>query len=455
MNGRPPNRAKAAQRRHSPGKGPGPLNAQASAALIVHRVDQGESLSTALPERLARSNDADRGRIQEIAYGVLREAPRLDFLADRLLSQPLRERDRDIHALLQVGLYQLWRLAIPTHAAVNETVNAARQLGKDWAAGLLNAVLRGFLRQREALETALADAPEAVRLGLPGWLLNRLRADWPEQMSALTTASLARPPMTLRINLARTTRDEWLRRAHEAGIPALPHPVVNSAVTLETPCDVRRLLGFTEGEVSVQDAAAQLCASLLDAGDRQRVLDACAAPGGKTLALLERAPQLDMLALDIDATRLGRVHENLERAGLSAVVRAADAARPDEWWDGRPFERILLDAPCSATGVIRRHPDIARLRRPEDIDPLTARQAELLDALWPLLAPGGRLLYATCSILRVENELQIDAFLRRHPDAHEIRLPEGWGQARPQGRQILTGEDGMDGFYYALLEKPA
>ena len=318
------------------------------------------------------------------------------------------------------------------------------------AAGLVNAVLRNRQRRRAALDAALAAEPVAVHAH-PAWLLERLQADWPADWPAIVEASNQQAPMMLRVNLARESRDEALARLATAGIAAAAHAQVASAVVLEHPAEVSALPGFADGRLSVQDGAGQLAAPLLAPEPGDRVLDACCAPGGKTGHLLETALGLELLALDIDATRLVRVRENLDRLGYDAELLAADAGAPADWWDGRPFERILLDAPCSATGVIRRHPDIKALRQPADIDALAARQRALLDALWPLLAPGGILLYATCSLLRAENETVIAAFLAAHPDAAELVIDADWGLALRHGRQILPGSAGLDGFYYARL----
>ncbi len=429
------------------------LDARAAAALAVAGVFRGQSLNACLPALAARVAAEDRGLVQELAFGVLREHERLDFLLGRLLKRPLKARDADVRSLLLVGLYQLRSLRIPGHAAVNETVAATRVLGKGWARGLVNGVLRNAQRRTAELERALESAPETVQAGLPGWLLERLRDDWPDDWQALAAAANARPPMVLRVNRRRGDREACLRRLEAAGIGCAAHAVAPAGIELERPVAVDALPGFAEGEVSVQDGAAQLCVELLDARPGQRVLDACAAPGGKTAAVLEATESLEMLALDVDGERLARVDETLERLGLEAQTCTADAADTGTWWDGRPFDRILLDAPCTGTGVIRRHPDIKHLRQPGDVERLAARQAALLEALWPLLAPGGRLVYATCSVLRAENDHGIRGFLERQPGAVAVPVEADWGRCLPAGRQILTGEAGMDGFYYACLDK--
>jgi 16S rRNA (cytosine967-C5)-methyltransferase len=428
-------------------------DARSAAAKVIHQVlGEGRSLAGALPPALASVPPADRGLTQELCYGTLRWAPRLEALAGRLLEKPLRARDGDVHALLLAGLYQLLYLNVPPHAAVSLTVEATARLKKEWARGLLNGVLRRLQREQEALLAAV-DAGDTAALAHPAWLLGRLAQDWPEHWRDIAAANNVRPPMTLRVNRLHGSREQYLERLHQAGIDAGAAAHAPDAVTLETPLTVEALPGFAAGEVSVQDAAAQLAAGLLQLAPGLRVLDACAAPGGKTGHILETCPEVELLALDSEAERLKRVEENLMRLGLQAQLRAGDAGDPQAWWDGRPFDRILLDAPCSGSGVIRRHPDIKSLRRPEDITTLAAQQARLLHALWPLLAPGGILVYATCSILAAENAGQVTAFLRDEAQAAELPLATAWGQAVAAGRQILPGENGMDGFYYAVLRK--
>ncbi|MBK1727741.1 16S rRNA (cytosine(967)-C(5))-methyltransferase [Halorhodospira neutriphila] len=316
------------------------------------------------------------------------------------------------------------------------------------AAGLVNAVLRKLRRQPPP-----PPADEATRYALPGWLAERLRRAWPADWPALAEAGNAHPPMALRVNLRRTSREAYLAELARCGLAAQPGAVAPEAVVLEAPCPVEQLPGFREGRVSVQDEAAQLAAALLDPRPGERVLDACAAPGGKTLHLAERCPEAAITALDRSARRLRQVADNLARAGAEAERLAADAAEPGRWWDGRSYERILLDAPCTGTGVIRRHPDIKWLRGPDDAGRMAGAQRRLLEALWGLLAPGGRLLYATCSILPEENEAVAAAFLADHPEA---RLGPAPAAGRPTGHgwQILPGEAGMDGFFYACLERP-
>ncbi|WP_163647778.1 16S rRNA (cytosine(967)-C(5))-methyltransferase RsmB [Modicisalibacter sp. 'Wilcox'] len=396
----------------------------------------------------------DRGFAKALCFGVCRTQPRLQALAQELLRQPFKQRDDDIHALLLLGLYQLLYMRVPPHAAVSETAGAARALNKGWATRVINGCLRRFQRESVALQGRV-DRDPGVALLHPTWLLKRLRQAWPDDWRAIAEANNQPGPMTLRVNARRTTREGYLARLAEAGIAAEPCRHAATGITLETPCDVSALPGFAEGEVSVQDEAAQLAADLLApalAGRATpRVLDACAAPGGKAAHLLETC-DAELTALDVDAQRLARVRTTLERLGLAAHLEAADAGSLDGW-DGTPYEAILLDAPCSGTGVIRRHPDIKLLRRPSDLRELAALQARLLDSLWQALAPGGTLLYATCSVMPEENAEQIAAFLARTPDARAETVDAAWGRAAGAGRQLLPQTGGHDGFFYARLVK--
>jgi 16S rRNA (cytosine967-C5)-methyltransferase len=430
-------------------------NPRLVAARLVHGVVQkGVSLSNLLAAELAVLDDPrQRALAQELAFGTLRWYQRLDAVLGKLLAKPLKHKDSDLHALLLVGLYQLLVLDLPAHAAVSETVEAVRLIGKDWASGLVNGVLRNALRRRPSLLEA-ADADPRSRWSHPDWWIRRVQQDWPERWQEILEADNQRPPMVLRVNRRQADRDSYLARLQAAGIEARPLPFGETAIELVQPVAVDRLPGFREGAVSVQDAAAQLSAPLLAMEDGQRVLDACAAPGGKTGHILEFNARLaGVIALDSDAGRLEKVTDNLQRLRLSADCVCADAGDPHSWWDGRLFDRILLDAPCSASGVVRRHPDIKILRRADDLAALRDQQQRLLDALWPLLAGGGILLYVTCSVFRRENADVVQGFLDRHNDARDLGLDVQWGQAERVGRQLLPGEHGMDGFYFARLIK--
>jgi 16S rRNA (cytosine967-C5)-methyltransferase len=425
------------------------IPARAGAALVLAAIADGRSLDAALERTRARVADADRALLQELAYGGVRFRLRFEPVLHARLRRPFKPRDRDLEALLLVALYELAEMRTPSHAAVNGAVEAAGALGKGWARGLINGVLRGVLRDAGAL---VAPADPRAAHGWPDWLAAELARDWPQDWPDIAASGTARPPMTVRVNLARLTRDTYLERLREAGIEARPGRAP-AALTLDPPVAVERLPGFADGLVSVQDEAAQWATLLLAVPKGARVLDACAAPGGKTGHLAEIRPAPDhIVAVESDPERVERLRGGLARLAADAEVITADATDIAAWWDGRPFDRILLDAPCSGTGVIRRHPDIKLLRRPADIDALVETQARLLDALWSLLAPGGMLLYATCSILRRENAHQIEAFLRRHDDATPMPIDPGAGRPDGAGRQILPGESGMDGFFYACLQ---
>lgn len=423
-----------------------------AAARVLQRVREGESLSRALPALLEKTPQESHATIQALSYGVLRYCELIEAVLAILLNKPLKRRDRIVADLLRVALFELLDEASPDYAIVDNAVRLVRQQ-RTWAAGLGNAVLRRFLRERDALlEQAMAQP--SARWLLPDWLAGKLRKAWPDQFEQVSAAMAQPPPLTLRVDLARVSRQNYLHQLQEAGISAAEHPVVASAVVLETACDITQLPGFTSGIVSVQDAAAQLAANLLEPKAGERILDACAAPGGKTIHILERVGgEAKVVAVESDPARVGRLRENLDRSGYSAQLVPSDAAMPAQWWDGNRFDRILLDAPCSATGVIRRHPDIKRHRRPEDVVDLARQQRRLLQALWPLLKPGGTLLYATCSVLPEENERQIGAFVVDQEDCTAVALDVSWGHATGNGNQILPGEHGMDGFFYARLRR--
>lgn len=431
------------------------LAARALAPVLAAR----ESLSDTLPGALAQVAPQDRGLLQAIAFTTCRHALHYRALLAPLLQRPPQPL---VEALLLSGLAQLRDLRIPDHAALSETVNAARELKQDRVTGLINAVLRRYLREKDELEAAA----QAQSHAHPEWLQRALVADWGrDTATAVMAAGNSEAPLVLRVNARQGNRDDYLATLAAEGIAAASCAWSPDGIRLADAAgemrvgdvrvgDVRALPGFAGGCVSVQDEAAQLCAGLLDCAPGMRVLDACAAPGGKTAHLLERTEHLALLALDISPERCARIDENLSRLQLpGATVVAADAADTAKWWDGQPFDRILLDAPCTATGVIRRHPDIKLLRREADIAQTARAQAKLLRTLWPLLRPGGVLLYATCSVLKAENENQVAAFLAATTDARERVINAPWGEARPHGRQLLPGD--TDGFYFAVLEKRA
>ncbi|PST88460.1 16S rRNA (cytosine(967)-C(5))-methyltransferase [Photobacterium iliopiscarium] len=424
------------------------MNVRAAAAKVIYQVvDQGQSLSAALPLAQQNIKERDHALLQEICYGVLRWLPRLESITNALMDKPLKGKQRVFHHLILVGLYQLGYMRIPAHAAVAETVDATKTLKKTQLRGLINAVLRSYQRQKDALDEQ-AVSHDAGKYGHPSWLLKLLKASYPDDYAAICEANNTKAPMWLRVNSHHHDRDTYRTLLDAEGIATELHPQAADALRLISPCDVTKLPGFSDGWVSVQDAAAQLAVDYLQPQAGELILDCCAAPGGKTVHIMERVPSTQVVAIDCDENRLKRVHENLERLNLTAQVLCADARYPEQWWDGEKFDRILLDAPCSATGVIRRHPDIKWLRRGEDIAALALLQAEIFDAMWLQLKPGGTLVYATCSITPQENCDQVKAFLSRTADAILIDSDP----ATP-GRQILPGEESMDGFYYAVLTK--
>lgn len=429
------------------------MNVRAQAAMVIAAVVKGQSLTRALESVEA---GRDNALLQALCYGVIRYWYRLDGIARQLFDKPLKAKDQDVHTLVLCGLYQLQEMRIPEHAAVSETVAGTAGLGKPWARKLVNALLRRYQRESEHLLAKIEYDSQATSLH-PQWLLDRLNKNWPDDIDAIIDANNGRAPMSLRVNLAHGSRDNYLARLEQEGIAANMIEHTEAGIQLTEPCEVSALPGFADGDVSVQDAAAQQAAMLLDAKGNERILDACAAPGGKTAHILERLAaanqQAEVVALDVDGERLSRVEENLDRLGLQAAVAVGDASTPDEWWDGKLFDRILLDAPCSATGVIRRHPDIRLLRRDSDIAQLASQQAAILDSLWSVLAPGGCLLYATCSMLTEENSQVVATFLAKQDDASEQQIDVDWGRQCVVGRQIMSGERGMDGFYYARLIK--
>ena len=431
------------------------MNLRARAAKAVCRVtDAGLTLDAALGQSLhGVERAADRGFIKELCFGTLRWFDQLEFLLTRYLDRPLKQRDGDIGMLILIGLYQLHHLDTPPHAAISETVEATVELDKPWAKPLVNALLRRSQREYQQGKPDPDQHPGAY-YSHPGWLLDTIRSEWPEQWQTILEANNRRPPQHLRVNLLRASRENYLEDLERTGIRAQPLDLTPGGLHVTEPVNVNDLPGFGDGHVSVQDAGAQLAAGLLDLQPGHLVLDACAAPGGKTAHILETQPQIaGITALDVDEKRLALLRDTLSRLALDATVIRADAAKTDTWWDKRPFDRILLDAPCSATGIIRRHPDIKRLKLPEQVPALQASQAELLAALWPMLKPGGRLVYATCSLLRAENDRVIEAFLDNHSPANLETIQAEWGIATVYGRQLLPCLDDTDGFYYAVLTR--
>ena len=434
----------------APRESPGVAVRVRAAGVLDAVLQGGRSLKAALAEALpALADPRDRALLEAICFAALRNRHRYDAALAAWMPRPLPKRDAPLRALLHAGFAQLDPLALPAHAALAASVDAARAMGRQHQAGLVNALLRRA--QREGLP------PGDAERAWPQWLRTHVRADWPEEADAIFAASAVHAPTWLRVNRTRTSVERYAARLHEAGIEARIADGLPDALRIDAPVSPLALPGFADGDASVQDGAAQRVADALSPPRGACVLDACAAPGGKSAHLLERDPSLRLLALDVDQRRLRRVRETFDRLGVGAGARllAVDAADTAAWWDGAPFDAILLDAPCSATGIVRRQPDVLLHRRASDLAALAALQARLLDALWPLLAPGGRLLYTTCSILAAENQAQVAAFLARTPAARVEPLPATFGRDTGDGRQRLPGEDGMDGFFYASLLRPS
>ncbi|MDF4003570.1 16S rRNA (cytosine(967)-C(5))-methyltransferase RsmB [Luteibacter sp. PPL552] len=426
------------------------LAAQALADVAL----SGHSLRDVADRVLPRLADPrDRALLTALLNEGARWWPRFDAALDRLLDKPIRRQEPVVHALLVTALVQLEVLELASYAAVAATVDAVRELRRPRLAGLANAVLRRWLRERESLLAAL-DAEPATRHAHPAWLVRAIEHDWPEAAGDVLAAANREPPLMLRVNRRRATPEAVASALRDAGGEVTPHPWLADGLVLPHSTDVTRLPGFAEGHFAVQDGAAQVPADLLDLADGQRLLDACAAPGGKACHALERA-DLRLLAVEAEPRRAPRIRQNLDRLGLHAEVVVGDAGEPSAWWDGTPFDRVMIDAPCSATGVIRRRPDVRLHRREADIDALVAQQSRILAACWPTLAPGGRLLYVTCSILRRENDGVVAAFLDRQADAEALPLTLPAGRRTSVGWQMLPGDGDLDGMYYALLSKAA
>jgi 16S rRNA (cytosine967-C5)-methyltransferase len=403
------------------------------AAEILNVVTHGQTVDAALSR--SPLTGATRAAAMDLAYTTLRDFGRGDFMLGQLMASPVK--DAAVRGLLLASLSRLEARPDEAHTTVDQAVTAAMQLAGGNFKGLTNGVLRSFLRRAEEL-CAAADTNDAARWRHPAWWLARVRHDHPDHWQAILAAGNSRPPLTLRVNNRRIANTDFLAMLEKAGIGV--RTLADGAIILDKPVPVERIPGFAEGLCSVQDAGAQQAAALLDVSKGMRVLDACAAPGGKTAHLLERY-ELDLLALDSDLTRATRINDNLNRLGLSASVQTEDCRDVAKWWNGVPFDRILADVPCTASGVVRRHPDAKWLRRAGDVLQFAKTQAEIIDALWRTLAPGGKMLYATCSVFRQENESQVEAFVVRQPDARCLQtLP------------LLPGPD-HDGFFYALLQK--
>lgn len=462
----------------------------ATVKVLLRLLQQKGSLASELT-LLNDLEEQDKRFAQELCYGVCRWYFYLNSTLKQLVPKPLKEKDEDIRCLLLLGMYQLQFTRVAPHAAINETVNAALYFRKEWAKKFINGVLRSFQRFQQELsqesgpepqqEPQTAEASQSVvnnnvligkkdeQLSHPRWLQKAILRAWPEQADDIFVANNQHPPFTLRIHQQHNTRTEYAQAlqamtvaeddkteegSHEQSLSFKETPFSEVGITLDKACDVTQLPGFSQGHVSVQDEAAQLSASLLQLEPQQHVLDACCAPGGKTCHIAEMQPNLASLtAIDLEERRLVRVRENLARLSIKANVICGDGTQPDTWWNQQLFDRILLDAPCSATGVIRRHPDIKLLRTRQAVEDLAQLQLQLLNALWPLLADGGILLYATCSVLPQENTQLIEQFINSREDVEHSVIDASWGIEQPYGRQLLPQIQGHDGFYYARLIK--
>jgi len=435
--------------------------ARTASLKALRQVFNGQSLSAVQPHTTDILDDArDRGLANELVNGVLRWRWQLEYFVSCLLKKPLKPKDIDVQLILLMALYELNECRTPDYAVINESVELVRKSGKKWAAGLVNAVLRSFTREKESLVASISD--DSVIYSHPQWLVEKIKADWPQHWQQILLANNQRPAFWLRINQLQYSVAQYQQMLADEGVEfdeatsSAGQSLADHALKLSHGIDVRLLPGFAEGALSVQDAGAQLIAEMLDVAEGNRVLDLCAAPGGKTCHILERYPLVnDLVAVEIDEQRMRRVSENLQRLRLESRAKlvVADARDSKHWWDGTKFDRILIDAPCSASGVIRRHPDIKTLRRDTDIEPLVKLQCEILTSAWQMLKPGGELLYITCSIFKDENQNQIKNFLSKNEDAREMDIDANWGEACEHGRQLFPGERDADGFYFCRLKK--
>jgi len=430
--------------------------ARVASLKALKQVFNGQSLSAVQLHTTDKLDDArDRGLANELVNGVLRWRWQLEYFVSSLLKKPLKQKDLDVQLILLMALYELSECRTPDYAVINESVELVRKSGKKWAAGLVNAVLRNFTREKDKLTSSISD--ESASYSHPQWLLEKIKNDWPQRWQQILEANNQRPAFWLRINQLQYSVSQYQQLLADQGIDFDDSDVLTAqALKLSHGIDVRQLPGFADGALSVQDAGAQLIADMLDVTEGNRVLDLCAAPGGKTCHILERYKTVDeLVAVEIDEQRMQRVSENLQRLKLEsrAQLIVADASDFKHWWNGEKFDRILIDAPCSASGVIRRHPDIKTLRRDTDIEPLVKLQSEILMSAWQMLAAGGELLYVTCSIFRDENQGQVKSFLSQNDDASEIRIDADWGEPCDYGRQLFPGEQDADGFYFCRIKK--
>lgn len=430
------------------------MNTRALAASALAPVISGKaSLSGYFDKALSQLEGKEKAFFQELCFGALRTFHQLDKLASLLLGKPLRAKDQDVYALIILGLYQLRELRVPDHAAISECVDAAKTFKKPWATKLINAVLRNYQRRARELEENLA-GDNSYYWSHPTWLIEEIQLAWPDKWQAILQANNSKPPITIRVNPLKTDLNTFRKCLQKEKLQFKETLTSHHGIQFVSSVVVHELPGYEHGLFSVQDEGAQIAAHLLSLTPQARVLDACCAPGGKAAHILECDPHIgELVCLDIDEVRMQRVKDNLSRLGHSATLKVGDASRVEDWWDGRHFDGILLDAPCSASGVIRRHPDIKLLRQSADLAKLAELQARILRAVWQTLAPGGMLVYATCSIFPQENELVVQNFIQERDDALHDAIAANWGEERSFGRQLLPQKDGHDGFYYARLIK--
>ncbi|NQZ31175.1 MAG: 16S rRNA (cytosine(967)-C(5))-methyltransferase RsmB [Oceanospirillaceae bacterium] len=410
------------------------------------------ALKYTLKKQLQLCPEGQRPYLQELCYGTMRHFPSLEAILDQLVTKPIRKKDVDIKVVLLIGIYQLYKLNTADHAVVSETVDVCKTLNKQWATSFVNAALRSFLRKQEEITTAL-DNNISFKYNHPEWFVQKLMNNWPDHWQQILEANDAHPPLTLRINTAKVSRETFLSELEEQELQGHHCKYSEYGVTLSKPMDITQILGFDEGKFSVQDEAAQLAAQLISPAEGDNILDACSAPGGKLIHLLELSSGTAKIqGLELEPLRAERIIENFERLNLSCPLHIADATKQD-WWDGKLFNKILLDAPCSATGVIRRNPDIKLLRQPEDIHSIAKLQKQILENMWSMLAEGGIIVYATCSIFPQENEKIVAAFIRNNENAQHQEIKADWGTQRDFGRQLFPQQGGHDGFYYAMIKK--
>jgi len=423
-------------------------------------IKDGRSVNDIFANQPAKAITAsDRAFAKQLLFGSLRYFHQLKAILDQLIEKPLKHKDLDVYSILVLGLYQLRYLSVPDHAALSESVELSRKIKKPWASALVNGILRNYQRQSADIDKKLAQA-KTYQYSHPNWIINQLEADWPDDFQSILTSNNQRAPMTIRVNRQKVSLDQYLKELENSDLSASVHPLAKDALVLDSPCDVAKLPGFDQGLVSVQDAAAQLAVDLLDLQPSLRVLDGCAAPGGKTTHILQRQPDVKLTSVEISANRLEKIRQTVERLDLvqssNFTLKYADILDIDRWWDGELFDRVLIDVPCSASGVIRRNPDIKLHRKKTDLANLVKLQERILTVAWTLLKPKGRLVYATCSVFKDENELQIEHFLQNNL-AELIRLPleidEQMVRHSEIGHQIFPNETQMDGFYLCGLKK--